>query len=395
MVSYSFYESDTRMLQYAAALTGRGDSVDVIALRRDGTTEFEVVEGANVYRIQRRAVNERSRFAYLIRVLRFLFLATFVLARKHFSKRYDVIHVHSVPDFLVFAAVVPKLFGAEVVLDIHDILPEFYAAKFGIGPQSLIFKALVLVEKISIAFSDHVIIANHLWQERLTSRSVAADKCTTILNYPDARIFHPRERRRSDGKFILIYPGSLNTHQGLDVAVRAFANVADQMPNAEFHIYGEGPAKLSLVDLAASLKMDGRVRFFDFLPTNEIADIMASADLAVVPKRASSMFGNEAASTKITEFMSLGVPLVVSRTKVDTFYHDGSMVKFFESENEKDLAACMLEMWQNAGLRKQLAASATRYVQANSWDEKKREYLGMLDSLVPSAATVEKCPSQC
>ena len=80
MVSYSFYESDTRMLQYAAALTGRGDSVDVIALRRDGTTEFEVVEGANVYRIQRRAVNERSRFAYLIRY------CVFCSSRRLFSR---------------------------------------------------------------------------------------------------------------------------------------------------------------------------------------------------------------------------------------------------------------------------------------------------------------------
>ena len=47
-----------------------------------------------------------------------------------------MIHVHSVPDFLVFAALVPKLLGARIILDIHDILPEFYASKFGASKDS-------------------------------------------------------------------------------------------------------------------------------------------------------------------------------------------------------------------------------------------------------------------
>jgi len=395
MVSYSFYESDTRMLQYAAALIERGDTVDVIALRRQGAPAFEVLEGANVYRIQSRVVNEQSRIDYLIRILRFLLLSVWVLARKHSAKRYQVIHVHSVPDFLVFAAAVPKLLGARVILDIHDILPEFYASKFGTSRESLLFKLLVLVEKVSIAFADHVIIANHLWQQRLLSRSVSRNKCTTILNYPDIRLFHPRADRHSNGKFLITYPGTLNFHQGLDVAIRAFAKVADQMPNAEFQIYGEGPTKSYLQALTKELGLTRRVAFHDFLPSHEVAEIMARSDLAVVPKRASSLFGNEAASTKITEFMSLGVPLIVSRTKVDTFYHNDSMVKFFESENESELAECMLLLWRDRQLGAQLAANASRYVQENSWQKKQHDYLSLIDTLALSTATVQNRESQC
>jgi len=55
------------------------------------------------------------------------------IARRQFSTRYQLIHVHSVPDFLVFAAIVPKLLGTPVVLDIHDVLPEFYASKFHVA----------------------------------------------------------------------------------------------------------------------------------------------------------------------------------------------------------------------------------------------------------------------
>jgi glycosyltransferase involved in cell wall biosynthesis len=387
MLSYSFYESDTRMLQYAAALRERGDEVDVISLRSKKASRFEVVDGVNVHRIQTREVNEQSRFAYLGRILAFLVVSTFSLARKQITRKYQVIHVHSVPDFLVFAALVPKLLGARVILDIHDILPEFYASKFGADSQSLIFKLLVMVERISTAFADHVIIANHLWEQRLLSRSVKPGKCTTVLNYPPAAVFKRNFTPHKNGRFLITYPGSLNFHQGVDVAMRAFAKVADRMPNAEFHIYGEGPCKPSLLRLRDELGAS-RIVIHDFRPTREIAEIMAASDLAVVAKRASSTFGNEAVSTKTTEFMLLGVPLIMSRTKVDTFYHDDSMVKFFESENEAELAECMFLLWQDRDLRARLVANASRYVAQNDWQEKRSDYLRVIDSLVrqPSAS---------
>jgi glycosyltransferase involved in cell wall biosynthesis len=388
MLSYSFYESDTRMLQYAAALRERGDDVDVISLRSKKASRFEVVDGVNVHRIQTREVNEQSRFAYLGRILVFLFVSTFFLARKQFSRKYQVIHVHSVPDFLVFAALVPKLLGARVILDIHDILPEFYASKFRAGSESLVFKLLVIVERVSTAFADHVIIANHLWEERLLSRSVKPGKCTTVLNYPPAAVFQRSFAPHKNGKFLITYPGSLNSHQGVDVAMRAFAKVADRMPNAEFHIYGEGPCKPSLLRLRDELGIS-RILIHDFRPTSEIAEIMAASDLAVVAKRASSTFGNEAVSTKTTEFMLLGVPLIMSRTKVDTFYHDDSMVKFFESENEAELADCMFLLWQDRDLCARLVANASRYVAQNNWREKRADYLRVIDSLVPQSSAIE------
>jgi glycosyltransferase involved in cell wall biosynthesis len=385
MVTYSFYEGDTRVIQYATSLAERDDLVDVLALRKPGDARFEVLRGVNVYRVQNRKVNEKSQFLYLFRILRFLFTCAVLLTKNQFSKRYDVIHVHSVPDFLVFAAIVPKLLGARVILDIHDILPEFYASKFGASRESFLFKCLAWVEKLSIAFSDHVIIANHLWYDRLVSRSVAAEKCSVVINYPDPELFAPRAKHSPNGKFTILYPGSLNHHQGLDVAIRAFARAAGEMPGAEYHIYGEGSTKPALMQLTAELGLTTRVIFHDALPTGEIAEIMAASDLAVVPKRASSEFGNEAASTKIMEFMSLRVPLIVSNTKIDTFYHDDSRVRFFESENEADLAAAMLQLWSDAELRAQLVAGASRYIDQNSWTVRKQDYLDLVDRLVAPA----------
>ena len=111
MLAYSFYENDSRMLQYATALVQRGDAVDVIALRREGQPDHEVLNGVNVFRIQSRTVNEYKARDHLVRILMFLLRAAVVLTRKHWRLPYQLIHVHSVPDFLVFAALVPRLPG--------------------------------------------------------------------------------------------------------------------------------------------------------------------------------------------------------------------------------------------------------------------------------------------
>ncbi len=381
MLVYAFYESDSRVLQYATLLAARGDSVDVIALQREGTPQFEVLDGVKVHRVQKRIVNERSQFDYLFRILRFFLVCTWLLAKRQFSRRYDVIHVHSVPDFLVFATAVPKLMGTRVILDIHDILPEFYASKFGIQADSSCFKAMVWVERVSALFADHVIIANHLWRERLISRSVQAAKCTVFLNYPDPAVFHRYAPTPANGKFLILYPGTLNYHQGVDVALRAFARVANELPDAEFQIYGEGPAKPELARLRDELGLSDRVQFHNFLPVREIAEIMSTAQLAVVPKRASSSFGNEAASTKIMEFMALGVPVIASRTKIDTYYHDDSRIRFFESENEVELARVIVELHRDPQLRAQLTGNASAYVEQHNWKQEGRAYLKLVASL--------------
>jgi glycosyltransferase involved in cell wall biosynthesis len=385
MLAYAFYESDTRILQYATALAERGDVVDVIALRRDDLVpKFEVINGVNVYRIQSRTVNERGLLAYASRILRFLLRSTLFLHRKHRERPYDLVHVHNVPDFLVFAAASPKLKRVPIILDIHDLLPEFYASKFKVGHGTLLFKLLTFVERCSAGFASHVIVANHLWRDRLVARSSREMKCSVVRNHPDLKIFvaDPLRKRTETDRFLLTYPGSLNSHQGLDVAIRAFARVAVQMPEAEFHIYGEGPAKPSLIALANELEMRDRIIFHDFLPSHEIARVMAATDLAIEPKRATSAFSNEALSTKILEFMALGVPVIACRTKIHAYYYDDSIIQYYENDDESQLAEQILRLRSDSRLRCRLVANAKKYVRDNTWDARKHEYLQLVDSLL-------------
>ena len=312
-------------------------------------------------------------------LLRFLVVSSWWITRRHRRQRYDVVHVHNIPDFLVFAAWYPKLTGAKVILDIHDIVPEFFGSKFGVSDRSVLVRALKLVEKLSAAFASHVILANHLWLEKYIARLARREKCSVFINHVDERVFHPRQRTQPDHKPVIMFPGGLQWHQGLDIAVRAFAKLRCRLPDAEFHIYGDGNMKPKLIALAQELELNGSVRFFNPLRLQQIADVMAEADLGVVPKRADS-FGNEAYSTKIMEFMSLGVPMVVSSTKIDRYYFNDSVVRFFESGNSDALADAMFDVLNNDELRRGLVARASEYVSRNSWENRRADYLKLVDS---------------
>lgn len=381
MLAYSFYETDNRIMRYADALAQRGEIVDVIALQSDNRPKYEKLNQVNVYRIQKRTINEKSKLAYLFKLTAFLISSAIFITRKHLKHPFDLIHVHSVPDFEVFAAMIPKLHGSKIILDIHDIVPEFYASKFTGGKGNTVFNALVKIEQLSIKFSHHVIISNHLWYHTLTNRSVGKSKCTTIMNYPDEAIFYTRPRTRNDNKFIMMYPGTLGWHQGLDIAIQAFNKIKNQVPEAEFHIYGRGPETGNLRTLIESLNATDKIFVKDPLPINQIAEIMANADLGVIPKK-NDPFGGEAFSTKTLEFMSLGVPIIVSATKIDTHYFNDTVVKFFKPDDVDDLAHCMLEMINNKELRETLRDNATRFVEDYRWSKKKNEYYHLVDSLI-------------
>ena len=379
-LAYAYYENDNRIIRYAEALAERGDDVDVIALRRRGQRCLDRSVGVRVFRIQRRSMTERTAWSYLPKLLWFVLQATVVVAFRHLRKRYDIVHVHNVPDFLVFAALVPKLTGARVILDIHDIVPELYAGKFGDARLPSLIRCLLRVERLACWFADHVIVSNHLWADKLVRRSVPAWKCTTVLNYPDLRKFRPKHRR-PDGRFIALYPGTLNHHQGLDIAVKAFARVKDRMPTAEFHIYGEGPARSQLAQLAREYGVSDRVVLKDRVPFDQISDIIASADLGVVPKRDDG-FGGEAFSTKTLEFMACGVPVVVARTRVDAYYFDDSIVRFFTPGDEEDLAAALLEMYQHRSNCGAQVSAARAFAIRNSWQERVADYQQLIEELV-------------
>jgi glycosyltransferase involved in cell wall biosynthesis len=391
MIVYSGYEIDHRVRHYAEALAEKNAHVDVISLRwKHGKGKQGTLEGVNIYRVQEKDSAEKTPLHYLLNVLTFFIKGSVLLLWRHIKHRYDVIHIHNMPDFLVFMGFIPKLMGAKIILDIHDVMPELYCQKYNKAMDSSVVRLLRFAETVCVRFADHVIAANDLWKQKIINRDhIAPEKCSGILNYPDLKYFKRIEKSGNGADFTAIYPGTISHHHGIDIAIRAIAIAGKQIPNIRFNVYGlSGDSKYleSLQVLIEKLNIRDKVKFHDSVKYDELNQVYSMSDVGVVPKR-SGIFSSEAFSTKIFDFMAVGLPVIVSRTAIDEYYFGESTVMYFDPENHEDLAACLVELYRDPDKRKSLISNGRAFVDENNWEAKKTSYVDIVRKLVSQSAS--------
>lgn len=383
MLGYFNYEFDMRVQNYVNILTDHGYSVDVLCLgKEDYISVCPNGVSAKIHAIQERTKTENGKFDFLSNIFRFSMKAAYVLTSLYKKRQYEFIHVHNVPDFLVFTALIAKLRGAKVVLDIHDILPEFYARKFDMPANSGVVSLLKLAEKVSCRFADHVIIANDCWRDLVARRSASPEKCTAIINFPDSRLFHAGNRKKwvKNECFKIFYHGSYTEHHGLDIALKAMAILKDKIDNFRFILYGKGPYEPVMRDMIADLKLGGWVSMRAPVPLEEIPLVLREADLGIVPKK-DGIFVGEALSTKLFQYTSMGIPSVVSRTPAEMRYFGEDEVKYFHASDPVDLACCIREMYEDDRGRERFGQKALDKSKNYTLEATAKHYMRIIESL--------------
>ena len=188
VVSFSGFPGDPRPRRAAEAFAEAGMSVEVICLKDAGAPKSDTFKGIQIDRIG--IENSRhSKLGYVLQYCLFILIAFTMLTLRFPVRRYDVVHIHNMPDVLVFAALVPKLFGSKVILDLHDPMPELMMTIFNVGQESWAVKATVFLERWSIAFADVVFTVNRTCEELFIWRGGAASKIPVVMNTPNEQIF--------------------------------------------------------------------------------------------------------------------------------------------------------------------------------------------------------------
>ena len=362
MLGHIIYDVDARVKKYVQFLLHRGFRVDVLCVSDAANkTDDKPVESVSLVVVKELPRAQTSRFNYLLGTLVYLFKAAWKLSALQFKRRYTVVHVHNMPDFFVFAAIVPKLGGAVVILDIHDRVPELYARKFGTSTRSVPVRLLRFVERVSCRFADHVIIANDVWRQRLIDEGVIpAENCTALPNFPDTNLFRARDpvsARQLGSPCKIIYHGSFTEFHGVDVAIKAMARLKEKLPSVQFLIYGGGPYEAELRRLIAELGVEEIVKMCGSVSYSKVGEVLRGCDIAVVPKKA-GVFSDDALSTKLFEYAAVGLPAVVSRTSAEMRYFSEGEVRYFNPGDAEDMARCIRELYENPDLRHSLVVNA-------------------------------------
>jgi len=391
MIVHAYYEEDSRVRREAESLVARGRPVDVFALRRPGDEPTGVVDGVRVHRLDVQRHQGAGIGVYLREYLAFTARAGWAVTRSHRRRRYALVQVHSLPDFLVVAALPLRLARVPVILDLHEAMPEFFRMRFPKASNPLFHRLLLLQERLSIALANAVITVNDALAARLVELGVRPDRVTVLLNSPSLARFDPSAHAprsfMADGVLRVVYTGALTPTYEVPVVVDAIHRLRAVRPELPvvFDVYGRGDAEPALREQVERMGLDDVVRFHGRIPVEDVPAAVAAADVGLAPTRRDP-FTDFSLSTKIFEYAAMGKPVVASALPmVERTFPPGS-VRGYAPGDAQALATALLELVDDPAAREASVAATLEQVRERSWEHEAEKHWALIERLVRPGA---------
>ncbi len=384
VIRQGYYPHDPRVEREVDALVLAGHDVDVICLGSGEQPFRERLGGVTIYRIPLPKASGGA-LSYMLAYGSFFLSASFLIGALHLRRPYQLVQVHSLPDPLVFAALIPKLLGARVMLDLHECMPEFFVTKYGKSPDYVGVRLMAWLEQRSIRFADLAFTCTEQMRTAFASRGASRDKIGVVLNAANESIFDPQKhppQSRRPGQFTLICHGSVEPLYGLDTIIRAVALLRDELPVLRLEIYGSGSQLEELRGLATELGVAEKVYFAGtWVPMPQLLDAIANADVGVVAIKR-DRFRDLTHCNKMFDLISMKRPVIISRTDSVEAYFDESCFIMFESKDVQDLADAIRKLYFNPELGARLVKRATEVSEPYRWPHQREIYLDLVTRIL-------------
>ena len=372
-----------RVSNEARAALDAGWEVDVVAMRKAGEPTRELVDGVDVHRLPLSHEWGGGAVAVAQEYLGFTAMATAKVAVLMKRRRYTVVQVHNPPDFLIAAALVPRILGARVVFDIHDFAPELFAMRFGARRGFGVANACMRrVERLATRFATAIVTVHDPYRRALEARGVPAEKITVVLNSLDERLVPARGSAADerDG-FRVVYHGTITPYWGVVLLIEAAAQIVPDVPNLRVEIYGDGDAlpdvrtRVSELGLTERVHLSGR-----FLPQPEVLERVSSASVGVICNLPEER-NQTAIPTKLFEYARLGVPIATGDLLAIREHFSSREVRFFRAGDADDLAVALREIASSPEAAQARADAARQRYESYAWPVSARRYVELLERL--------------
>jgi len=402
------YPDDPTVRRIAEAAARSGYEYHVICSINEGETSYAFVNGVHVHRIRistrkGKPLGRISAMPFgmtIVAWMLFSLLAFKKAAQLHFRLKFDVMHVHNLPDFLVFAALIPKWLGASVILHIQDVTPELMAAKAKGIFRSITVPLAKCQERISTAFADHVLTVGWPFEQVLLKRGVAREKLSSVLNSADPNIFRVEKRTEpflgeptAERPLILMYHGTCAERNGLDIAIRAVAKAHTAAPYLLLRLHGSGQAVPYLKRLAETLNVTNQVVFSSHGPLEKLADFVEQGDVGIIPYR-SDGFMDLVLPTKAYEYAWMRRPMIASSTVAIQAMFRPSSIRLCEPSNVDSFAEAIIDLYYHPEKRAILVAGAEQDYMNYRWELMAERYCQLLASLALQRRQKNKVESE-
>jgi glycosyltransferase involved in cell wall biosynthesis len=295
------------VLHRIRALLLSGHSVDLVTYPFG---ESVPLEGLNIIRSAKPPFVRDVEIGPSFRKI-FLDIPLYFAARRQLKKKkYDLIHSHEEAAF--FAAGLAAKYGIKHVYDMHSSLPQQLNnfGRFNFAPVRKMFERM---ERYVLNSCDGVITICTDLANTVDAHGVGVPHSMIENTADDTMVFPSRQidvvtKYSLQNKKVILYTGTFETYQGLDLLVKAFKEVVGAIPDAHLLMVGGRSEQVEAMRLwVEELGIGQSVSFTGTVPADEIPSYLNVADVIASPRSSGTN-----TPLKLYGYMRSGVPLVAT-----------------------------------------------------------------------------------
>jgi glycosyltransferase involved in cell wall biosynthesis len=298
------------------ALTTLGHQVDLVTypFGRDVT-----IPGLRVFRSLKPPLVNRVRIGPSLAKIPLDLLLTFTALRRAFAGRYDAVHSHEEGGLIGVA--LAALLRVPHLYDMHSSLPQ-QLSNFAFSGSPLVRGIFEAVERLMIRRSRVVIVICPALEETVRRIDPQA-RVVLIENAPGSGEAEPTAEQAAQiraqfgiaaGTPLVLYTGTFEAYQGLDLLFEALALVRNQRPDARLLLAGGKPDQIARArEQARAAGAEAVTIFAGERPSTEIPAYLLACDVLVSPRSRGTN-----TPLKIYQYLRSGKPIVATRLLTHT-----------------------------------------------------------------------------
>jgi glycosyltransferase involved in cell wall biosynthesis len=373
--------TQTRMREFAQALTEAGHEVDVLTefpnhpsgvIPQNYRGRWIEIDETLPFRVVRVWVYATPVKTFWTRLFFYgTFLAMAVVMSVRLPRRYDVVAATSPPLPVALAGlVISRLKRAAFVMDVRDLWPLAAGALKELSNPRL-YRWAERIEQYLYRKADRITVTTRAFEAHVLAQDPA--RRPKLAHVPNGTIVEVFDRARGDGgvrqrlglddSFVVSYAGLHGVAQGLSTVLAAAERLAG-VPRVRFVFLGEGPLKASLKGEASARGLSN-VLFIDQVPLDDSAQYLNASDAVVVPLIPDPVFRMFVPS-KLFDAMACGKPvLLLVDGEARTILDEAGAGLYVEPGNDAALADAVLTLAASPQMGEAMGTRGRGYVRAH------------------------------